>query len=432
MAITDFLLQANTAPRVQPGATQTSAQQRAASAPEHSFSSVYAQQRAAKPEQSQQRDAAPTRHNASTQATTIKNSAANATEKSDTKAAVKNTADAKKSTSDSTASSIGEDVDEGALTLAEQEALLASQEQGEAEAVEVDEDDILDPLLLMAMAATPTQYNTQTESVEGQAPVLLGRIHTGFTLHSDSVAADELALDADEALVLLKPDAEAETVEGDEPSMLLNASGKALEGLSEKTNADKNSSAAVLDSVKAAPDTLLNAKAVTPTDSIRADLQPPPESQLSAQAVRQVPGAAIAMQQPGWTQDVTDKVMWMSAQNLKSAEIKLDPAELGRLDIKIDMTQEQTQVSFSSAHAGVRESLESQMHRLRELFAQQGLHNVDVDVSDQSQHNAQTQEQVAAQDRGGERFADDQDVQTHVTSIDTQQDGRLGRVDYYA
>lgn len=72
MAITDFLLQANTAPRVQPGATQTSAQQRAASAPEHSFSSVYAQQRAAKPEQSQQRDAAPTRHNASTQATTIK------------------------------------------------------------------------------------------------------------------------------------------------------------------------------------------------------------------------------------------------------------------------------------------------------------------------------------------------------------------------
>ncbi len=432
MAITDFLLQANTAPRVQPGATQTSAQQRAASAPEHSFSSVYAQQRAAKPEQSQQRDAAPTRHNASTQATTIKNSAANATEKSDTKAAVKNTADAKKSTSDSTASSIGEDVDEGALTLAEQEALLASQEQGEAEAVEVDEDDILDPLLLMAMAATPTQYNTQTESVEGQAPVLLGRIHTGFTLHSDSVAADELALDADEALVLLKPDAEAETVEGDESSMLLNASGKALEGLSEKTNADKNSSAAVLDSVKAAPDTLLNAKAVTPTDSIRADLQPPPESQLSAQAVRQVPGAAIAMQQPGWTQDVTDKVMWMSAQNLKSAEIKLDPAELGRLDIKIDMTQEHTQVSFSSAHAGVRESLESQMHRLRELFAQQGLHNVDVDVSDQSQHNAQTQEQVAAQGRGGERFADDQDVQTHVTSIDTQQDGRLGRVDYYA
>lgn len=193
---------------------------------------------------------------------------------------MKNTADAKKSTSDSTASSIGEDVDEGALTLAEQEALLASQEQGEAEAVEVDEDDILDPLLLMAMAVTPTQYNTQTESVEGQAPVLLGRIHTGFTLHSDSVAADELALDADEALVLLKPDAEAETVEGDESSMLLNASGKALEGLSEKTNADKNSSAAVLDSVKAAPDTLLNAKAVTPTDSIRADLQPPPESQL--------------------------------------------------------------------------------------------------------------------------------------------------------
>ena len=138
------------------------------------------------------------------------------------------------------------------------------------------------------------------------------------------------------------------------------------------------------------------------------------------------------MQQPGWTQEVTDKVMWMSAQNLKSAEIKLDPAELGRLDIKIDMTQEHTQVSFSSANAGVRESLESQMYRLRELFAQQGMQNVDVDVSDQSQQQAQAQARTSGHSGTGTQTEADVTEQQHVSSIGEQQDGRLGLVDYYA
>ena len=140
------------------------------------------------------------------------------------------------------------------------------------------------------------------------------------------------------------------------------------------------------------------------------------------------------MQQPGWTQEVTDKVMWMSAQNLKSAEIKLDPAELGRLDIKVDMSQEQTQVTFASANAGVRDSLESQMFRLRELLAQQGLQNVDVNVSDQSQQQAESQAQASARSGGNgtQSGQNDEDVQQQMTPLRQQEDGRSGLVDYYA
>ncbi|WP_296270956.1 flagellar hook-length control protein FliK [Pseudomonas sp. UBA6323] len=97
-----------------------------------------------------------------------------------------------------------------------------------------------------------------------------------------------------------------------------------------------------------------------------------------------VPGQPVAMQQGGWSEAVVDRVMWLSSQNLKSAEIQLDPAELGRLEVRVNLSQDQAQVTFASPNAGVREALEGQMHRLRELFAQQGMNLADANVSDQS------------------------------------------------
>ncbi|MGH6961886.1 MAG: flagellar hook-length control protein FliK, partial [Dongiaceae bacterium] len=93
----------------------------------------------------------------------------------------------------------------------------------------------------------------------------------------------------------------------------------------------------------------------------------------SAQRAALIPGQPVPMQQGGWSEAVVDRVMWLSSQNLKSAEIQLDPAELGRLEVRVHMTQDQTQVTFASPNANVRDALEGQMHRLRELFAQQGM-----------------------------------------------------------
>ena len=45
----------------------------------------------------------------------------------------------------------------------------------------------------------------------------------------------------------------------------------------------------------------------------------------------------IAMHQSGWTEEVVNRVMYLSSANLKSADIQLQPAELGRLDIRVNM-----------------------------------------------------------------------------------------------
>lgn len=124
--------------------------------------------------------------------------------------------------------------------------------------------------------------------------------------------------------------------------------------------------------------------------------------QNAAQRIPLVPGQPVAMQQGGWSEAVVDRVMWLSSQNLKSAEIQLDPAELGRLEVRVNLSQEQAQVTFASPNASVRDALEGQMHRLRELFAQQGMNLADANVSDQSMNRGwQNQEQGDGSRRGG-------------------------------
>ncbi|MCK1793979.1 flagellar hook-length control protein FliK [Pseudomonas violetae] len=110
----------------------------------------------------------------------------------------------------------------------------------------------------------------------------------------------------------------------------------------------------------------------------------------------------IAMHQSGWTEEVVNRVMYLSSANLKAADIQLQPAELGRLDIRVNMVpDQQTQVTFMSAHPGVREALDGQMHRLREMFVQQGMGQVDVNVSDQSRGQDQQQAQQSQAGRAG-------------------------------
>ncbi|KTB57073.1 flagellar hook-length control protein [Pseudomonas fluorescens] len=160
----------------------------------------------------------------------------------------------------------------------------------------------------------------------------------------------------------------------------------------------------------------------------------------TANALPPVTNAPLAMHQSGWTDEIVNRVMYLSSANLKSAEIQLQPAELGRLDIKVNMTaDQQAQVNFMSAHPVVREALESQSGRLREMFAQQGMGQVDVNVSDQSRGQEQQQQQAQTRGVGGSggRGGDNGDsgnsidVAEAVTPVTSTVIGSSA-VDYYA
>lgn len=93
---------------------------------------------------------------------------------------------------------------------------------------------------------------------------------------------------------------------------------------------------------------------------------------------------ATPVQQPQWGDDLGNRVVWMVKQDIKAADIRLNPAHLGPLEVKISMQQDQVSVSFSSNHATVREALDAAMPRLREMLTDNGLQLTNANISNRS------------------------------------------------
>ncbi|MBJ9975423.1 flagellar hook-length control protein FliK [Pseudomonas sp. S75] len=146
----------------------------------------------------------------------------------------------------------------------------------------------------------------------------------------------------------------------------------------------------------------------------------------------------LVMNQNAWSEGLVNRVMYLSSQNLKSANIQLEPAELGRLDIRVNVAADQAaQITFVSGHAGVRDALDSQLHRLRELFTQQGLAQPDVNVADQSRQQQQQAQQGSANFSGvAARRAQEEGDDAELASVarPAEQQVVIGdsAVDYYA
>lgn len=89
----------------------------------------------------------------------------------------------------------------------------------------------------------------------------------------------------------------------------------------------------------------------------------------------------LPVSHPGWGQAVGERLQWMVKQDIQQAELKLNPRNMGPIEIKIAMNQDQATVSFVANHAMTREALDAAVPRLREMFGESGLNLVDVNVS---------------------------------------------------
>jgi flagellar hook-length control protein FliK len=115
------------------------------------------------------------------------------------------------------------------------------------------------------------------------------------------------------------------------------------------------------------------------------------ESSVTSTADKVLAGQAkidVPPSSPKFTEQIAQRIGIMNTDKLQTARIQLDPPELGSLEIKIKVQQDQVSVSFSSGHQVVRDALEAQSPRLREMLEQQGVELTDVNVSDQQQQNA--------------------------------------------
>lgn len=102
------------------------------------------------------------------------------------------------------------------------------------------------------------------------------------------------------------------------------------------------------------------------------------ENQLSSLSrISQVP---VRVGDTGWHQAVADRVVWMIGKGQQAVQLKLNPAHLGPMEVRLSLNQDQASVSFLSSHAAVREALEQAVPRLRDMLGQQDIQLVQVSV----------------------------------------------------
>ncbi|MBL3601394.1 MAG: flagellar hook-length control protein FliK [gamma proteobacterium endosymbiont of Lamellibrachia anaximandri] len=88
----------------------------------------------------------------------------------------------------------------------------------------------------------------------------------------------------------------------------------------------------------------------------------------------------VPVSQPGWDQAVGERIQWMLGRNIQSAEIKLTPPNMGPMEIRISVQNDQASVSFIAQQPLTREALEAAIPRLRDMLGEANLNLANVDV----------------------------------------------------
>jgi flagellar hook-length control protein FliK len=86
-----------------------------------------------------------------------------------------------------------------------------------------------------------------------------------------------------------------------------------------------------------------------------------------------------------WGDEFSQKITWLATSNQdQSAELHLNPPQLGPLDVVLKVSGDQATALFTSSHAAVREAIEQSIPKLREMLADNGIMLGNTTVSDQA------------------------------------------------
>ena len=175
------------------------------------------------------------------------------------------------------------------------------------------------------------------------------------------------------------------------------------------------------------------AQTLTGAEALQAASQRAAVAGQVQQSLPQLPVLRGLPGQPGATEALNERIMMMRAKGMQVAEIRLDPPDLGSLEIRVRMNGDATSIQFHSPNAGVREALEAQVNRLREMMEESGVNLAQVDVSDQSLNDNPDAEFAAAQQGGGSGSGADSDAEDGLADEAVViQKAAPGVVDYFA
>ena len=126
-----------------------------------------------------------------------------------------------------------------------------------------------------------------------------------------------------------------------------------------------------------------------------------------------------------------DKVNAMLNINNKEAEIRLDPPELGSMQIRIRSEAEQAQVNFVVQNQQAKEALEQSMPKLKEMLAEQGIQLGESNIQQDSGSSSE-QGTDEAQELGNSKLANQESQAQNSQQTRTNSSSSESGIDYYA
>jgi flagellar hook-length control protein FliK len=178
-------------------------------------------------------------------------------------------------------------------------------------------------------------------------------------------------------------------------------------------SADANTFAAHRDAVPPSPADMAQALA----SAWQAPSAPPGADASTTATIRTPVGQAQ------WGKELGSQLVLMTHQageDAHTAQLRLDPPDLGPLQVTIKISDGIAQASFVSAHAAVRQALESALPQLQQTLAQAGISLGQTSVSDQGAQagfGGMQQGNDRASGQGGSQAGGQQDTAGDLVQI---------------
>ena len=133
-----------------------------------------------------------------------------------------------------------------------------------------------------------------------------------------------------------------------------------------------------------------------------------------------------------WGDKLMGKLAWLTSQNMSMAEIHLTPPDMGPMEVRVQVQNDQATVTVHTSNSAVRDQLELHSHRLRDMLGSQGLGLESFDVSDSSARSGQDQRGDQSDNVNGDGVVSALDENEPVDSQGILDLSWKGELDIYA
>ena len=257
----------------------------------------------------------------------------------------------------------------------------------EGGAIGLDFANILFSQKLMNLSVNTGEAGLQEETGDGLAQTEAAEVDTASILATLGLVTQQSAQSADQPAPAPVGSAKSETTAG------LAQVGTGIDA-EKPIKADTTPLAATADGAdgpaKFAAATVATTEKAPATESIaKGDEQARTISTLAshpaATAQRDAPLAVHAnIRDQSWSSEFSQKIVWLATADKQSAQLTLNPPQMGPIEISLSVDKGSASASFVSANQEVRDAIETALPRLREMFASAGIQLGQTNVSSES------------------------------------------------